>query len=92
MVRNEGIFEKETLGAATERIKKRMGGLEAKNAIRFLSEKNILECLRILLNYYDKLYSKGLTNRKNYESLLNIIPCQGVDTLVNINKLSLQPV
>ncbi|MEO7293164.1 MAG: hypothetical protein ABIW34_08680, partial [Ginsengibacter sp.] len=92
LVSTYGSFEKEKMEEAIGRIKKRLGGLEAKNAISFLWENNIRECFRILLHYYDKLYSKGLTNRKNYESLLNIIPCQGVNTSVNINKLSLQQV
>ena len=92
LVNTYGNFEKEKLEDAIGRIKKRLGGLEAKNAINFLSENNIRECFRILLHYYDKLYAKGLINRKNYESLLNIIPCQGVNSSVNLNKLSLQRV
>lgn len=92
LVDTYGNFEKEKLAEAIERIQKRLGGLETKNAISFLSENNTIECFRILLHYYDKLYSKGLTNRKNYQSLLNIIPCQVVNSSVNINKLSLQKV
>jgi tRNA 2-selenouridine synthase len=92
LVSTYGNFEKEKLEEAIGRIKKRLGGLEAKNAISFLSENNTRECFRILLHYYDKLYSKGLINRKNYESLLNIIPCLGVNSSVNIDKLSLQTV
>ncbi|HEY8688677.1 MAG TPA: hypothetical protein VIM07_05535, partial [Chitinophagaceae bacterium] len=92
LVDTYGNFEKEKLAEAIERIQKRLGGLETKNAINFLSENNTIECFRILLHYYDKLYSKGLTNRKNYQSLLNIIQCQVVSSLVNINKLSLQKV
>ena len=92
LVNTYGNFEKENLLDAIERIKKRLGGLETKNAKSFLSENDTRECFKILLHYYDKLYSKGLINRKNYESLLNIIPCQVVNSSVNINKLSLQPV
>ena len=92
LVDTYGTFEKEKLAEAIERIQKRLGGLETKNAQSFLAENNTRECFRILLHYYDKLYSKGLTNRKNYQSLLNIIPCQVVNSSVNINKLSLQKV
>ena len=92
LVDTYGNFEKEKLAEAIERIQKRLGGLETKKALSFLSENNITECFRILLQYYDKLYGKGLINRKNYESLLNIIPCQVVNTSVNINKLPLQRV
>lgn len=92
LVNTYGNFDRRKLEEAIERIKKRLGGLETKNAIGFLLEENIPECFRILLHYYDKLYSKGLLNRKNYEALLNIIPCQSVNSSVNINKLSLQRV
>ena len=92
LVDTYGNFEKEKLSEAIERIQKRLGGLETKNAISFLSEDNIRECFSILLKYYDKLYTKGLHNRKNYEALLNIIPCQSVNSDNNVNKLSLQEV
>jgi tRNA 2-selenouridine synthase len=92
LVDTYGNFEKEKLAEAIDRIQKRLGGLETKNAQSFLSENNTKECFRILLHYYDKLYSKGLTNRKNYQALLNIIPCTGVSSSVNINKLSLHKV
>jgi tRNA 2-selenouridine synthase len=90
LVTTYGNFDKEKLAEAIERIQKRLGGLETKTAILLLSEGNIKECFRILLKYYDKLYYKGLHNRKNYESLLNIIPCSSVNSSVNVNKLSLQ--
>lgn len=92
LVATYGNFDKEKLTEAIERIQKRLGGLETKNAISFLSENNIRECFSILLKYYDKLYLKGLHNRKNYESLLNIILCSSVNTNSNVNKLSLQKV
>ena len=37
--------------------------------------------------YYDKWYHKGLYNRENISSLLNKIPCTGVDTQINTQKL-----
>lgn len=59
IVREYGIFEKEELVAATERIQKRLGGLETKNVLNFLNEGDIREAFRILIGYYDKLYSGG---------------------------------
>lgn len=82
-----GKLKKETLKEAILRIQKRLGGLETKNAIRFLEEDNYKECFRILLSYYDKWYYKGLQNRENLSSLLNKIPCAGVDTAINTQKL-----
>lgn len=82
-----GKQKKETLHDAILRIQKRLGGLETKNALRFLAENDHRECFRILLSYYDKWYYKGLMNRENISSLLNKIPCTGVDTETNIQKL-----
>ena len=92
LVDSYGSFEKDKLAESIERIQKRLGGLETKMALSFLSENNIRDCFSILLKYYDKLYKKGLHNRKNYESLLNIIPCPGVNSSVNLNKLTPQEV
>lgn len=82
-----GKQKKETLSEAILRIQKRLGGLETKNAVQFLEEDNYKECFRILLSYYDKWYYKGLQNRENLSSLLNKIPCTGVDTATNTQKL-----
>ena len=82
-----GKIKKEILQAAVLRIKKRLGGLETKNALRFLEENNYKDCFRILLSYYDKWYVKGLHNRENIGNLLNKIPCTGVDTKINTQKI-----
>ena len=82
-----GKQKKETLLEAILRIQKRLGGLETKNALRFLAEDNYRECFRILLSYYDKWYYKGLHNRENISNLLNKIPCTSVDTKTNTQKI-----
>ena len=82
-----GKIKKEILQDAILRIKKRLGGLETKNALLFLEENNYKECFRILLSYYDKWYVKGLHNRENIGNLLNKISCTGVDTKTNTQKL-----
>ncbi len=82
-----GQQQKQTLQDAIIRIQKRLGGLETKNALRFLEENNYKECFRILLSYYDKWYYKGLHNRENISVLLNKIPCNHVDTKTNTIKL-----
>lgn len=82
-----GKLKKDTIKDAILRIQKRLGGLETKNALQFLQENNLMECFRILLSYYDKWYHKGLHNRENITTLLNKIPCTGVDTDINTQKL-----
>lgn len=73
-----GRLDSEKIQEAIIRIQKRLGNLEAKNAIHFLMENNIIECFRILLKYYDKWYLKSLHNRENLNSLLLNIPCEAV--------------
>lgn len=68
-----GKFEKALLVNAVIRIKKRLGGLETKNAVNFLIEDNVKDCFAILLAYYDKFYLKSLQNRENFSSLFNKI-------------------
>lgn len=82
-----GKQEKDKLIEAILRIQKRLGGLETKNAIRFLEEGNQKDCFRILLSYYDKWYYKGLLKRENLSTVLNKIPCTGVDTITNTKKI-----
>jgi len=91
IVEEYGCFDKEKMIDAILRIKDRLGNLEAKKAIEFLNEDNTVESFRILLKYYDKWYTKGLHNRENIISLLQIVKCSSV-TPENAKKLVQQPV
>jgi tRNA 2-selenouridine synthase len=83
LVETYGKLEMGELKAATERIQKKLGGLETKTALAFLDENNIHGAFSILLKYYDKLYSKGLENRNDPKPLLKIYPSNKVDACVN---------
>ncbi len=72
IVTHYGKLPKSDLAAAIIRIQKRLGGLETKTALNFLAEDNLKECFRILLHYYDKLYSKALQNRPASTPVINI--------------------
>ncbi len=80
-----GVFEKEKLTECILKIQKRLGGLDTKNAIRFLSENKTSESFAILLAYYDKFYENGLYKRENISSFLNKVPCASV-SVVNAKK------
>jgi tRNA 2-selenouridine synthase len=82
-----GKGDRDKLVNAIIRIKKRLGGLETKTAINHLLEDNIVECFRVLLFYYDKLYKKGLEKRDNWQELLTEIDCDKVDAKVNAAKI-----
>jgi tRNA 2-selenouridine synthase len=76
---NYGRHHVADLIAATERIQKRLGGLEAKNTIENLQKGNIIGAFGILLAYYDKLYLKGLHNREGLESRLSRFESEDMD-------------
>jgi tRNA 2-selenouridine synthase len=60
IVKDYGKGDIEQLVNAIIRIQKRLGGLEAKNAIQHLLEGDLRSCFGILLRYYDKWYLKSL--------------------------------
>lgn len=78
IIEEYGDCDKEKLIEAVERISKRLGGLDTKNTIEFLQNGNIPDAFRILLNYYDKRYLKGLHNREVLSSLLTKISSEKV--------------
>lgn len=82
-----GGHKKEDLVNAIMRIRKRLGGLNAKNAISYLVEDNVKEAFRILLAYYDKYYKQSLGNRDNLEHLLTTVPCMTTDAAENIKAI-----
>ncbi len=70
VVQEYGQLDKQRIIDAIVRIREKLGGLNAKNAIQFMEEGNIVESFRILLKYYDKFYLKALHNREKVNSLL----------------------
>jgi tRNA 2-selenouridine synthase len=62
------------------RIKKRLGGLDAKDAVNAFMEDRTADCFRILLRYYDKWYLKGMESRENLKEKMVRIPCETVET------------
>jgi tRNA 2-selenouridine synthase len=78
-----GRFKKENLINATLRIQKRLGNLNAKNAINYFIEHDNAAAFGILLTYYDKYYSHALHQRENLNELLSIIPCDTTDEKTN---------
>lgn len=87
IVEEYGSLDREKVGAAIERIQKRLGGLETKAALKHLQEGDITGCFSILLRYYDKWYSKGLHNREDLTTLLNMIDCEKVDARTNAKRV-----
>ncbi len=88
IIREYGCLDGQRLVDAIVRIREKLGGLNAKNAIESLERGNTIESFRILLKYYDKFYFKALHNRDHVHSLLQRIECNSV-TPENANLLLL---
>lgn len=64
LVKEYGQFHPQELGAAIQKISKRLGGQHAKAALEALEENKLEEVASILLVYYDKTYDIGINKRK----------------------------
>jgi tRNA 2-selenouridine synthase len=82
-----GKYSKEKLLNATLRIKKRLGGLETKNAVNCLLEEDVKGCFTILLKYYDKLYQKSTVNNEYKERLITQVDSDTTDPIINSKKI-----
>lgn len=87
IVEEYGKLERERMVNAIIRIQKRLGGLEAKNAVNHLMENNVKDCFRILLKYYDKWYEKSMQLRENWEALVSKIGCNDCEAAINAKLL-----
>ena len=58
IIKTYGVYDKKELINCALKIQKRLGGLNTKNVIRFLSEGELYEAFDILLKYYDKMYGQ----------------------------------
>jgi tRNA 2-selenouridine synthase len=87
IVANYGKHSKEKLVNAVIRIKKRLGGLDAKNAINYLLDDDIKSSFAILLRYYDKYYLKGLNNKEYIKIHLKEFQFDKVDAIANASAL-----
>ncbi|NET05657.1 MAG: tRNA 2-selenouridine(34) synthase MnmH [Symploca sp. SIO2B6] len=72
------------LVAATERIRKRLGGLRTKEALNLLHQGKLAEAFDIILEYYDKTYTYDLQQRKVPIYNLDV---SGLDPEVGAQKL-----
>jgi len=65
LVEEYGSFPIEDLCRCVENIKKRLGGLNAQNALQALGEGDAREACKIVLDYYDRTYDYGLMSKKS---------------------------
>jgi len=88
VVAGYGKFKKEDLISAIVRIQKRLGGLEAKTAVNHLIENDFHGAFGVLLHYYDRFYTKSMSNmREQPEQIFNKINLETVDNVENAKKV-----
>jgi len=63
LVQEYGSLDKDFLIECTERIRKRLGLDQAKNAVGAIKEGRIADFIRVVLIYYDKTYRTSLARR-----------------------------
>lgn len=63
LVKEYATFDDEQIIAGVNRISKRLGGLNTKDAIVAIQDKDFRKAADILLSYYDKGYLMGLSKR-----------------------------
>jgi tRNA 2-selenouridine synthase len=63
LVKEYGSLDKDFLVECTDRIRKRLGLDQAKNAISAIKEDRIADFIRAVLIYYDKTYRTSLARR-----------------------------
>lgn len=85
LVEDYGKFPIEILLEALDRIKKRLGGLDHKNATEALERGDIAEFIRFALRYYDKAYRHSHDER-NYSDV-RMCECTDGDPKLNANRL-----
>jgi tRNA 2-selenouridine synthase len=71
LVQEYGSLDKDFLIECTERIRKRLGLDQAKNAIIAIKENRIADFIRVVMVYYDKTYRTSLA-RRNTDHILKV--------------------
>jgi len=63
LAKEYGSLDKVFLEECTQRIRKRLGPEQTKNAILAINEHRMEDFVKLVLNYYDKAYGNGLSKR-----------------------------
>ena len=82
-----GTHSKDKIVTAIMRIKKKLGGLETKNAVNFVLEDDLKSCFSLLLNYYDRLYLKSTFKREDADLKIKQLEFSSVNAKLNAEKI-----
>jgi tRNA 2-selenouridine synthase len=67
--------EPEQLVAATERLRKKLGGLRAQQAVEAIRQGDLATAIDLVLDYYDKTYTHDLQRRGVPIYSIDVIGC-----------------
>ncbi len=84
VLRDYGTLPHYEMGAALDRIKKRLGGAEHAKAKAALADNDLAEIARILLAYYDRAYAKQLQDRPLQETIRAASPQEAAERLAQL--------
>ncbi|MDP9046946.1 MAG: tRNA 2-selenouridine(34) synthase MnmH [Bacteroidota bacterium] len=88
LVNEYGTLDKDFLKDCTEKIWKRLGPEQTKNAVAAIEEDRMPDFIRIVLVYYDKTYRNGISKRKP-ENIIEV-ECAGADAEANAHLVIIQ--
>jgi tRNA 2-selenouridine synthase len=86
IVRDYGIHDRDKIINGIVRIKKKLGGVEAKEAMGCLMDDDLRGCFAVLLRYYDRLYLKS-TGSADRSRPAYTIGSATTDASVNLTKI-----
>ncbi|MDP4253065.1 MAG: tRNA 2-selenouridine(34) synthase MnmH [Bacteroidota bacterium] len=84
-VEEYGGLDRDWLIECTERIVKRLGTEQTRNAVVAIREGRIADFIRIVMTYYDKMYRKGLDTREACKIIA--VPTRSTDGAENARLL-----
>lgn len=85
LVHEYGRLDKEFLKECTQRIRKRLGPEQTKNAILAIDEDRMADFISLVLVYYDKTYRTGLNNRPSGN--IHELDCRDTDAARNAGQI-----
>ncbi|MBS1530952.1 MAG: tRNA 2-selenouridine(34) synthase MnmH [Bacteroidetes bacterium] len=85
LVEEYGKLDKNFLVECTERIHKRLGPEQTKNAVLAINENRMADFIKLVLVYYDKTYRTGLSKRP--PGTIHELECEGNDAADNAKKI-----
>ncbi|WAL62292.1 tRNA 2-selenouridine(34) synthase MnmH [Thermocoleostomius sinensis] len=89
-----GLADRQELINATERIRKRLGGLRTQTAVKLIQENQLPAACDIILDYYDKTYTYDLHRRNVPIHVLDVTgltPAESADRLLDFVQYKLAP-